>query len=108
MPFLSSTCCPSVLQYQHDRRVRVEDAANPALQLQVPLLPDDASQLFDQLLRSELPAAYASLRKPTADGGASAAVVIQTVAQLVTVAAVADTLTPAAASELAVVAWRSV
>ncbi len=73
----------------------------------MPLLPDDASKLLDQLLGSELPAAYASLRKP-AGAGASAVVVMQTVAQLVTIAAIADTLTPAAASELAIVAWRSV
>ena len=75
---------------------------------QLPLLPDDASKLLDQLLRSELPTAYASLRKPAAGGGASAVVVMQTVAQLVTVAAVADTLTAEAASELADVAWRSI
>lgn len=76
-----------------------------ALQPQLPLLPEAAANLLDRLLESELPAACASLRKPSA-GGASSTVVMRTVAQLVTVTAEADMLTTEAALKLTVMAWR--
>ena len=72
---------------------------------QLPLLPDDASKLLERLLEAELPAACASLGTP-GPGRDSAAVVMRTVAQLVTVAAEAETLTSTAAAKLNDVAWR--
>ena len=105
--FLNPSFAPVACMLDFSKCLRLR-CGSRRRQLQVPLLPNDASKLLDQLLRSELPAAYASLRKPAAAGSASAVVVMQTVAQLVTVAAVAHTLTRAAASELADVAWRSV
>ena len=71
----------------------------------MPLLPDDASKLLGRMLESELPAACAALRMPGA-GGASAAIVMRSVGQLVTVAAEAGLLTPEAAAKLTDVAWR--
>jgi hypothetical protein len=86
----------SLLQQVHDRH-------KPRPQL--PLLPDDASNLLGRMLEAKLPPACAALRVP-GSGGASAAVVMRTVAQLVTIAAEAGMMTPEAAAKLTDVAWR--